>query len=78
MATTAKERIRERLDELGWSYARLAREIGITTQAISEIINGRTTGATARYSVARALGGWPEDFWENEEELAGVSGGGRP
>lgn len=66
--TTPKQRIRDLLAENGWTYRHLAAEIGISQQAVSEVINGRTTGATARYSVARALGAYPEDIWRDSHQ----------
>lgn len=65
-ADTPKDRIRRAMDAQGETYKSLGNEIGITTQAVSEIVNGRTTGATARYALARALRKWPEDFWWEE------------
>lgn len=68
----AKQRIRERMERRGLTYAARPAEIGITVTGVSEIVNGRTTGATARYSLARALDCWPEDLWWDTEPLAAV------
>lgn len=60
---TPKARIRRRLDTLDKTYRDIADEIGVTKSAVSHIVNGNTTSATARYSLARALDCWPEDLW---------------
>ena len=52
--------------------ASLAREIGVSREAVSQIVNGQTTGATARYSVARALGVRKADLWADERVGVGV------
>ncbi|MBI4538840.1 MAG: helix-turn-helix transcriptional regulator [Gemmatimonadetes bacterium] len=50
----------------GQTYVSLAVEIGITPQAVSEIVNGRTKGKTARYALAKALGLEVRDLWPAE------------
>lgn len=59
-----KEMIRSR----GLTYDDLAEVIGITAQAVSEIVDGRTTGATARYALARALGTQVDELWPQTVE----------
>lgn len=59
----SKERLQELIKDQYGSYEKLGKEIGITTQGVSEIVNGRTTSATARYSVAKALGVDVADLW---------------
>lgn len=61
-----KALIRER----GFTYQTLADEIGITFQAVGEIVAGRTTSATARYALARALGSRVEDLWPDSADAA--------
>lgn len=60
---TTNARIKRIIKREGFTYESLGNEIGISPQAISEIVNGRTKGATARYSVAKALGREVEDLW---------------
>lgn len=62
---SAKKKIRGVMKAQGWTYESLGREIGITAQAVCEIVNGRTRGGTSRYAVAAALGSHPRDFWED-------------
>lgn len=61
--------IKELIRKRGHTYESLGAVIGISAQAVSEIVNGRTKGATARYAIARALDVRPEDLWP-----AGASG----
>jgi PAS domain S-box-containing protein len=58
-----RERIKRIVRESGHTYQSLAEEIGVSPQAISEIVSGRTRGNTARYAVAVALGVTVEDLW---------------
>jgi PAS domain S-box-containing protein len=58
-----RERIKRIVRESGHTYHSLAEEIGVSPQAISEIVSGRTRGNTARYAVAVALGVTVEDLW---------------
>ena len=62
--------VKDAIQERGYTYESLGAEIGITTQAVSEIANGRTTGATARYSVAKALGLTVEQLWPESRQPA--------
>ena len=62
MSKPIKDLIRSR----GHTYESLGREIGISAQAVSEIVNGRTTGRTARYALAAALGVTVVDLWPEE------------
>jgi transcriptional regulator with XRE-family HTH domain len=59
VSNTLKTLIRSK----GHTYESLGREIGISPQAVSEIVNGRTKGATSRYALAAALGLHPSDLW---------------
>ena len=61
-----KELIRKR----GYTYDTLGREIGISAQAVNEIVAGRTRGATARYAIAAALDVRVEDIWPEERDGA--------
>jgi transcriptional regulator with XRE-family HTH domain len=61
------EKIKRIIKEQGYTYESLGNEIGISPQAVSEIVNGRTKGATARYSLAKALGREVEDLWPEVE-----------
>lgn len=63
MSQDTSERIKRIIKDQGYTYESLGNEIGISPQAVSEIVNGRTKGATARYSLAKALGYEVEDFW---------------
>lgn len=54
-------------------YAALAEEIGVTEQAISHIVTGKTTAATSRYAVASALGMDVADIWPEEGREPAVS-----
>jgi DNA-binding XRE family transcriptional regulator len=56
-------KIKALVRERGHTYESLGNEIGITPQAVSEIVNGRTSGATARYAIAKALGVEVSDLW---------------
>ena len=67
MSQDTSERIKRIIKEQGYTYESLGNEIGISPQAVSEIVNGRTKGATARYSLAKALGREVEDFWPEAE-----------
>lgn len=57
------DHIKELIRQSGHTYKSLGSEIGITAQAVSEIVNGRTKGGTARYALARALGVQVSDLW---------------
>lgn len=59
----AANKIKVLIHARGHTYESLAAEIGITPQAVSEIVNGRTKGSTARYAVAKALGVDVVDLW---------------
>lgn len=54
----------------GLTYEDLAEEIRVTPQAISEIVNGRTTSSTARYALASALGLEVNDIWPEHTKAA--------
>lgn len=66
MTHDPSERIKTLIKELGHTYRSLGDEIGISPQAVSEIVNGRTKGATARYALAKALDREVEDLWPDE------------
>lgn len=55
--------IKALIKERGHTYESLGREIGVTPQAVSEIVHGRTRGGTARYALAKALGAEVVDLW---------------
>lgn len=65
MSENTSDRIKRIIKEHGYTYESLGNEIGISPQAVSEIVNGRTKGATARYSLAKALGHEVEDLWSD-------------
>lgn len=65
-AATDPERLKGLIQEEGHTYRTLADEIGITPQAVSQIVNGKTTSSTARYSLAKALGRDVEELWPEE------------
>lgn len=62
--------IKALLKERGLTYERLGEEIGVSAQAISEVVNGRTTSSTARYAFAKALGLEVDDIWPKQEQAA--------
>lgn len=82
MGTDPKSRIRRELDEKGHTYRSIGQEIGISPQAVSEIVNGRTEGATARYALAAALGLVVGEIWPGSAgangRLPGRRGGAEP
>lgn len=55
--------IKALIREKGFTYQTLADEIGITLSGVEAIVSGRSQGATARYSLAKALGVEVEDIW---------------
>lgn len=57
-----KAMIRER----GHTYKSLGDEIGVSLQAVAEIVAGRTTGAMQRYALAKALDVEVEDIWPED------------
>lgn len=63
MPHTPSDRIKQIIRKQGHTYQSLGDEIGISPQAISEIVNGRTKGATARYALSAALGFEVDDLW---------------
>ncbi len=67
MSEDTSERIKRIIKEHGYTYETLGNEIGISPQAVSEIVNGRTKGATARYALAKALGHEVHDLWPDVE-----------
>lgn len=71
MTDDPSERIKALIKERGHTYQSLGDEIGISPQAVSEIVNGRTRGATARYALAKALGREVEDLWPGEPKGRG-------
>lgn len=62
--------LKERIRRAYGSYEALGAEIGITAQAVAAIVNGQTRGATARYSVAKALGVSVDELWPGERVAA--------
>lgn len=58
-----RKELKALIRERGYTYQTLADEIGVTLQAIAEIVAGRTTGAMQRYALAKALGVEVEDIW---------------
>lgn len=63
-----KRRIRALIMEHFGGYQELGDEIGVSPQAISEVVNDRTTGAMQRYAVAAALGSTVAELWTPEGE----------
>lgn len=56
-------RIKALLEEKGLTQVEVAARIGVTPQAVHEIIMGRTTSRTARFSFASAIGEPVEAIW---------------
>ncbi|QDH33998.1 S24 family peptidase [Porphyrobacter sp. YT40] len=57
---TVGERIQERIDAIGISQAAIAREIGVSPQAVSKMVRGDTHQPQRLYQLARALKTTPE------------------
>lgn len=57
---TVGERIQERIDATGISQAAIAREIGVSPQAVSKMVRGDTHQPQRLYQLARALKTTPE------------------
>lgn len=53
-------------EESGETYRSVGERIGVSPAAVCEIIKGRTRGATARFSVAAALGKPVSDLWPED------------
>ena len=53
-----KEAIKLRLEEIGWSYSELARQLGVTPAAITHLF-AKATSSTLRPRIEDLLG-WPE------------------
>jgi lambda repressor-like predicted transcriptional regulator len=47
----------------GHTYESLGQEIGVSKQAIHQLVHGLSTGATGRYAFAAALDVRAEDIW---------------
>ena len=62
--------VKKLIRDQGHTYFTLAQEIGITPQAVSEIVAGRTKGATARYALAAALGVPVSELWSEAKQAA--------
>jgi lambda repressor-like predicted transcriptional regulator len=60
------EQIKSLIRKRGHTYKSLGEEIGITPQAVGDVVAGKTRGATARYAVAAALHVRVEDIWPDE------------
>lgn len=58
--------IKKLLGSKGLTQADVAAKIGVTPQAVHEIIVGRTTSQTARFAFAMAIGEDPETIWPRE------------
>lgn len=62
---TATE-IKRLLEDKGLSQVGVAATIGVTPQAVHEIIVGRTTSRTARFAFAAAIGEDPDTIWPRD------------
>lgn len=60
--------IKALLEEKGLTQAEVAGRIGVTPQAVHEIIMGRTTSRTARFAFASAIGEEVEAIWPQPAE----------
>ena len=58
-----RKALKELIRAKGKTQQQLADEIGVTIQAIAEVVAGRSKGAAIRYSIAKALGLEVEDIW---------------
>lgn len=68
-----RKELKALIREKGYTYQTLADEIGVTLQAIAEIVAGRTTGAMQRYALAKALDLEVEDIWPETPVEEGVA-----
>jgi transcriptional regulator with XRE-family HTH domain len=59
--------IKALLDSKGLTQVEVAARIGVTPQAVHEIIMGRTTSNTARFAFAMAIGEDVEAIWPREQ-----------
>lgn len=60
-------RIKKILEDKGLSQVEVAAEIGVTPQAVNEIISGRTVSRTARYAFAKAIGMSVDELWPSPQ-----------
>jgi transcriptional regulator with XRE-family HTH domain len=60
-------RVKDAIRRSGRTYEDIGEQIGVSAQAISEIANGRTKRATARFALAAALGVNVSDLWPEPE-----------
>lgn len=66
----SNDRLRGLIRERFGTYEKLGQEIGISAQGVSEIVAGRSKGATGRYAVAAALGVTVAELWPEETATA--------
>lgn len=66
-------RLKERLEVCGVSQARLAREIGVTPQAISKMVLGETTDTAKIYQIASFLHTTPEYLTGDSDDPGGAA-----
>lgn len=62
----ASKDIKALIKERGLTYAEIGAQIGVTAQAISNVVNGTGRGKPLRWAIATVLGVevvelWPED-----------------
>lgn len=62
--------IKALLRRRGMTYKKVARRMGVTPQAVSSIVNGHTTGATARGALAGALDAEPGELWPGDPRFS--------
>lgn len=65
--------IKELLEDKGLTQAQVAARIGVTPQAVHEIIVGRTTSRTARFAFAAAIGEDPDTIWPPQPAETGAA-----
>lgn len=65
-----RNKVRDLIRERGLTYEEVGQAIGISAQAVNEIVHGRTRGATARYALAAFLGSTVAELWPDEGRRA--------
>lgn len=67
-------RIRERIDAVGTTQAKLAKAIGVSAQAISKMVTGETAESPKLYQIARFLQTTPEYLTGETDDPSSSSG----
>jgi transcriptional regulator with XRE-family HTH domain len=62
--------IKALLESKGLTQVEVAARIGVSPQAVHQIITGKTRSNTARFAFATAIGEDPETIWPRDEKPA--------